>query len=150
MPIDNPTGPSSGRPLVLFDGVCNLCSAAVQWLIARDPDARLRYASLQSGAARAALEKVGAPGPGSLPDSIVFIDDEGVHVRSAAAIRIASKLGLPYSLLRGALLVPRPIRDALYRFVARNRYRWFGRREVCMRPSPDLASRFLDADEVTP
>jgi predicted DCC family thiol-disulfide oxidoreductase YuxK len=97
----------------------------------------------------AALEKVGAPGPGSLPDSIVFIDDEGVHVRSAAAIRIASKLGPPYSILRGALLVPRPIRDALYRFVARNRYRWFGRREVCMRPSPDLASRFLDADEVT-
>ena len=83
----------------------------------------------------------------SLPDSIVFVDEVGVHVRSTAALRIGVSLGLPYSLGKVAFLVPRPIRDMVYEWIARNRYRWFGRRDVCMRPTPELASRFLDADE---
>jgi predicted DCC family thiol-disulfide oxidoreductase YuxK len=136
-----------GHPLVLFDGVCNLCNAAVQWLIERDPDGRLHYASLQSVAAREALTAAGVDDPTTLPDSIVLIDDAGVHVRSTAALRIAGELGFPYNLSRAALLIPRVLRDVLYHVVARYRYRWFGRRDMCMRPTPELASRFRDADE---
>lgn len=134
-------------PIVLFDGVCNLCNETVRWLIERDPDARLRFASLQSDAAREALARHGIEDPNSLPDSFVVIDRQGVHVRSTAALRMAGHLGLPYSLARGALIVPRPVRDGVYRVVARNRYRWFGRRDTCMRPTPELARRFLDAHE---
>ena len=137
------------HPLVLFDGVCNLCNAVVQWLIERDVGARLRYASLQSEAARAALSAAGIQDPESLGDAIVFLDGAGVHVRSSAVIRIGAELGFPYSLGKVALLVPRPFRDAVYKTVARHRYRWFGRRDTCMRPTPELASRFLDADEPT-
>ena len=135
------------HPLVLFDGVCNLCNAVVQWLIERDPGGRLRYASLQSEAARAALHAAGVEDPEALGDSIVFVDGTGVHARSSAVIRIGAEIGFPYNLGKVALLVPRPLRDAVYKTVARRRYRWFGRRDTCMRPTPELASRFLDADE---
>lgn len=137
----------SKRPLVLFDGVCNLCNAAVQWLIERDEQGRLRYASLQSQAAHSALVEAGVEDPASLPDSIVLIDGSGVHVRSSAALRIGAELGFPYSLGKAALVVPRRLRDGVYRVVARNRYRWFGRRAVCTRPTPELSALFLDADE---
>ena len=137
------------HPTVLFDGVCNLCNATVQWLIARDAEGRLRYASLQSRAASAALIAARVEDLKSLGDSIVFLDGAGVHVRSSAVIRIGTELGFPYTLGKIALLVPRPIRDAVYEYVARNRYRWFGRRDTCMRPTPELASLFLDADEPT-
>ena len=144
-----PKQPPEPQSLVLFDGVCNLCNAAVQWLIARDSELRLRYASLQSEAARAALHAAGVEDPVALGDSIVFVDGSGVHVRSSAVIWIGAKLGFPYSLGKVTLLVPRPLRDAVYKYVARNRYRWFGRRAACMRPTPELASLFLDADEPT-
>lgn len=134
-------------PVVLFDGVCNLCNGAVQWLIERDDDGRLRFASLQSEAAARALRDAGVVDAATLPDSIVLIDEKGVHLRSTAALRIGATLGLPWSLGRIGLLVPRPLRDAVYSFIARRRYRWFGKRDACMRPTPDLASRFLDADE---
>jgi predicted DCC family thiol-disulfide oxidoreductase YuxK len=141
--------PPAAHPLVLFDGVCNLCNATVQWLIARDAEGRLRYASLQSKAAGAALIVAGVEDPKSLGDSIVFLDGAGVHVRSSAVIRIGAELGFPYTLGKIALLVPRPLRDAVYKTVARHRYRWFGRRDTCMRPTPELAALFLDADEPT-
>lgn len=133
------------HPVVLFDGVCNLCNRAVVWLLERDDEARLRFASLQSGAARELLQQSGVADPRTLPDSIVLVDHDRVHLRSTAALRIAGMLGFPYSLLRLALVVPRPLRDGVYNFIARHRYRWFGRRDVCMRPRPEWASRFLDA-----
>lgn len=142
-----PEDETPSRPVVLFDGVCNLCNSAVQWLIERDPEGRLSFASLQSRAARGVLAAAQVDDASKLPDSIVLVDQAGVHVRSAAALRIAGLLGFPYSLARIALLVPRPVRDAVYELVARNRYRWFGRRDVCMRPTPELAARFLDAGE---
>ncbi len=137
----------SEAPVVLFDGVCNLCNAAVQWLIERDEPGRLRFASLQSQAAGRVLRGAGVDDPSSLPDSIVFVDERGVHVQSTAALRIGARLGFPYTLGRVGLLVPRPLRDAVYAFIARRRYRWFGQRDTCMRPTPELAARFLDADE---
>jgi predicted DCC family thiol-disulfide oxidoreductase YuxK len=137
------------RPVILFDGVCNLCNASVRWVIERDTRAAFDFASLQSAAARRLLEAAGfGGGTDALPDAIVLIDRDGVHTGSTAAARIARRLSFPYWLL-GLLgtAVPAFIRDPLYRFVARNRYRWFGRRDSCARPAPGHAARFLDADE---
>ena len=136
------------RSIILFDGVCNLCNSAVQWVIERDKEGRFDFASLQSQAARRELESVIGPEEiAALPDSIVLVDSDGVHTRSAAALRIVRALGSPFALLSLGVVVPRPIRDAVYDWIARNRYRWFGRRDTCMTPTPDLAARFLDANE---
>ena len=136
------------RPIILFDGVCNLCNSAVQWVIERDKEGRFDFATLQSDAARRELGKVmDEKEIDALPDSIVLLDSDGVHVRSAAALRIVRGLRSPYVLLRLGIVLPRPIRDAVYDFIARNRYGWFGRRDTCMTPTPDFAARFLDAAE---
>ncbi|HEX9794070.1 MAG TPA: thiol-disulfide oxidoreductase DCC family protein [Planctomycetota bacterium] len=140
--------PADSRPLLLFDGVCNLCNATVRWVVARDRRQVLRFASLQSQAGGEALARAGVDP--SITDSVVLIDADGAHVQSSAALRTAGLLGLPWSLLRGFALVPRPLRDFVYRLVARNRYRWFGRTEACARPGPALAERFLDATEPPP
>ena len=137
-------GRPSAQPVVLFDGVCNLCNRAVVWLLEHDREQRLLFASLQSEAAAEVLRGAGVTDLEVLPDSIVLVDAEGVHVRSTAALRIGAMLGFPFSLGRVGWLVPRALRDAVYAYVARHRYRWFGRREVCMRPTPEWTARFLD------
>lgn len=133
------------EPLILYDGVCKLCHAAVRFVLARDRHARFRFAALDSPAARARLADAGARELRALPDSVVLIDGAGIHVRSTAALRIARALGFPWSLAFLAIVVPRPLRDALYDAIARRRYRWFGREEACPVPPPDVADRFLDA-----
>ena len=136
------------RPLILFDGVCNLCNSAVQRVIERDEGERFDFATLQSDAAHRELQSLlGAEEIEALPDSIVLIDSDGVHTRSAAALRIARTLGFPFALISLSVVVPRPIRDAIYDWIARNRYRWFGRQDRCMTPAPDLTARFLDDGE---
>lgn len=130
-------------PVILFDGICNLCQASVKWVIRNDPEGVFKMASLQSQAAQAILGERSV----AMPDSVVLVDEEGVHTESMAAIRVARRLGRPWWVARLGPLVPRPLRDAVYRFVARNRYRWFGRQDSCMVPTPELRSRFLDADE---
>lgn len=130
-------------PVVLFDGVCNLCNHSVQFIIARDPSARFRFATLDSAVARSLLDQLG--GRETLPDSIVLMDGGQLYTRSSAALRIARGLRFPWPLLYGLMVVPRPLRDMLYDLVARNRYRWFGKRDACMMPTPELKARFLDA-----
>jgi predicted DCC family thiol-disulfide oxidoreductase YuxK/uncharacterized membrane protein YphA (DoxX/SURF4 family) len=132
-------------PILLFDGVCNLCNASVNFVIDHDPKGRFRFASLQSDAAERELERAGVAE--SLPDSVVLIDEKGVHTQSDAAIRVARRLGLPWSLLVVASVLPRSIRDPLYAWIARSRYRWFGRQTACRIPTPELQDRFLDAEE---
>lgn len=140
--------PDVQRPIILFDGVCNLCNTAVRWVLKRDKQERFDFAALQSQAARRELGKVLGPEEiQALPASIVLIDSDGVHIRSTASLRIARALGFPSSMLGWGVVVPRPIRDAIYDLIARRRYRWFGRRESCMTPSADVAARFLDGDE---
>jgi predicted DCC family thiol-disulfide oxidoreductase YuxK len=139
------------RPVILFDGVCNLCNSTVQWVIERDKEGQFDFATLQSDAARRELARaMDEKEIDALPDSIVLLDSDGVHVHSAAALRIARGLGSWFALIRLAIVLPRPIRDAVYNLIARNRYRWFGRRDTCMTPTPDLAARFLHADEPRP
>lgn len=129
-------------PVVLFDGVCNLCDAAVLFIIDRDPDARFRFAALQSGAAARLL--AGLPRPeGGDPESVFLLEDGKLYDRSTAALRIARRLRWPWKLAYALVAVPRPLRDAAYRFVARRRYRWFGRRDACRVPTPELRARFL-------
>jgi predicted DCC family thiol-disulfide oxidoreductase YuxK len=137
-------GPSStpDGPILLFDGVCNLCNGAVQFIIRRDPCGRFRFAALQSDAAKALLQSAGA-GAGGLPDSMVLIEDGRLYTRSSAALRVARHLRFPWPLVRVFWIVPRPLRNWMYDFVARHRYRWFGRRDQCMLPTPELQARFL-------
>lgn len=147
MGASSPASKAAG-PVLLFDGVCNLCNAAVHWIIKRDVRRQFRFASLQSDAARRAVTRTDPTASfDSLPDSIVLIDQDGIHTHSAAALRVARRLGFPYSLAAVGMILPRGLRDAMYRVIARNRYRWFGRRDTCMVPTADLANRFLDSDE---
>ena len=129
-------------PVVLFDGVCNLCNGIVRFVIARDPDAHFQFAALTSDAAARLLDGVAHPDPA--PDSVVLIDDGRVYTRSDAALRIARSLTFPWPVAYALIVFPRAWRDAAYDVIARHRYRWFGRREVCMVPSPAVRSRFLD------
>jgi len=133
------------QAIVLFDGVCNLCRASVRFVLARDPRGRLRFASLQSARARALLAPHGLP-PEAL-SSVVLLEGGRAYTRSTALLRIARRLRPPWPLLYAAIVLPRPLRDALYDFVARHRLRWFGRREVCSLPEPAARERFLDAGE---
>ena len=131
--------------IILFDGVCNLCSGMVRFVIARDPHARCRFAALQSEAARAACAKVGYELPAfDTPSTIVVIEGGRALERSDAALAIARRMSFPWPMFGVFRVLPRGLRDALYRFVARNRYRWFGRAEACMVPRAELQERFLD------
>jgi predicted DCC family thiol-disulfide oxidoreductase YuxK len=131
--------------IILFDGACNLCSGAVRFVIARDPHAQCRFASLQSDAARAACAKVGYDLPASAtPSTIVVIEGGRALERSDAVLAIARRMRFPWPVLGVFGVLPRGLRDVLYGFVARNRYRWFGRAEACMAPRAELQERFLD------
>ena len=132
-------------PLILFDGECSLCNGFVQFVIRRDPGASFHFAALRSGAARRALEAAGVRA--ELPDSIVLVADGRVRIRSAAALAILRGLGRLWPLLSVLLVVPRPVRDWIYDWIARNRVRWFGRQSSCWIPTPELRARFADAEE---
>jgi predicted DCC family thiol-disulfide oxidoreductase YuxK len=129
--------------VILFDGVCNLCNGFVRFVIARDPGAHFRFGPLQSEAAQ---RLIGAARiPGTVPDSVVLVEDGRAWTESSAALRVFRRLRFPWPLAFVFVLVPPPLRNWVYRVVARNRYRWFGRREVCMVPTADVKNRFLDA-----
>ena len=126
--------------LILFDGVCNLCSGFVQFVIRHDPTGRFRFAALQSEAGRAVLAAHGfdASAVAAEPDSVLLEQNGTLYTHSTAVLRIAQGLGGPWRLLAAGYLLPRPWRDAAYRFVARHRYRWFGRQASCWLPTPEL------------
>lgn len=129
------------KPIVLFDGVCNLCNASVNRIIDRDPGDTFRFAALQSevGRSLAAEHGIDADRLGSL----VLIEDGQAYVRSTAALRIARRLNGPLRLLWPLVIVPAPLRDLVYRLVANNRYRLFGKRDRCRLPTEQDRARFL-------
>ena len=130
-------------PIILFDGVCNLCNGFVQFLIRHDAPGQFRFAALQSAAGQELLRAHQLPAPPE-PDSVVLVADGQAYTHSAAALGILARLGGPWAVLaRAGRLVPGPWRDALYRLIARYRYRWFGRQAACWLPTPELQSRFL-------
>jgi predicted DCC family thiol-disulfide oxidoreductase YuxK len=129
--------------IVVFDGVCNLCNWVVQLIIRHDPDGYFQFASLQSEAGKTLLESHGVSTV--QPESVVLVRDGRVFTMSDAALEITRDLGFPLSMLYPLIVLPKGFRDWVYKIVARNRYRWFGRRDACMMPTPDLKRRFLDA-----
>ncbi len=130
------------RPVLLFDGVCNLCNGLVQWVIERDPEGEFRFAALQSDAGQTLLERHDLPTDDY--DTFVMVAGDEYYTKSTAALRVLKGLGLPYSLLYPFVVVPRVVRDRVYDLVAEHRYGWFGRRDSCMRPTPERESRFLE------
>ncbi|MBU6159258.1 MAG: thiol-disulfide oxidoreductase DCC family protein [Bacteroidetes bacterium] len=128
--------------LVLFDGVCNLCNHSVQLLLKIDSKKKLVFGSLQSEKAKSLLTDHGID-PNQM-NSIVFLKEEKAYTESDAVLHICKTIGGVWQIAYLFILIPRFIRDALYRFIARHRYRWFGKRESCMLPSPELKNRFID------
>jgi predicted DCC family thiol-disulfide oxidoreductase YuxK len=128
--------------IILFDGVCNLCNGAVQFIIKRDKKQQFRFASLQGKAGNEFLKKFDLPA--NIYDSFILLEGDKVYKRSTAALRIAKNLSGGWKLLYGLMIVPRFIRDVVYNIIAKNRYKWFGKRNECMIPSPELKDRFLD------
>lgn len=135
--------PASLPATILFDGVCNLCNGFVQFVIRHDSAGRFRFAALQSAAGQDLLAGHGAPPTAPDPESVLLLDGGRLYSHSAAVLRIAQSLGWPWRLAAVGWALPGPWRDALYRFVARHRYRWFGRQESCLLPTPALQARFL-------
>lgn len=133
----------SRHPILYFDGVCNLCNASVKWIIKRDKKAIFRFASLQSQAGQVILQSQAVQLP-QLPDSVILEVNGKVFTKSTAVIKTLSILGGVYKLSVIAWLVPQFIRDAVYDYIARNRYKWYGKKDACMVPTPELKSRFLD------
>lgn len=131
------------RPVVLFDGVCNLCDAAVLFVIDRDRAGAFRFAALQSEAGVRLLRERGRAAVVGEPESLLLVEGTEVYASSDALLRIARRLDGPWPLLGSLVLVPRFLREAAYRFVAHRRYRWFGRTTVCRTPAPGLGERFL-------
>ena len=129
------------HPTILFDGVCNLCNASVQFIIARDTAKRFRFASRESDTGRDLLKSHGLDP--NRDDTIVLIQHNRVYLRSTAALHIARQLHWPWPLLFTLILIPRFLRDWAYNRIAANRYRWFGKSDTCPVPSDDLKDRFL-------
>lgn len=130
------------KPIVLFDGVCNLCNSSVQTLIKMDSEGKFRLASLQSEVGQSLLEKFALPKEEL--SSVVLIDKEKAYLRSDVPLEVMRKLGGGWQLFYVFKIIPRFLRDAIYNFIAQNRYRWFGKQEACMMPTADIRQRFLE------
>ncbi|WP_106766714.1 thiol-disulfide oxidoreductase DCC family protein [Paenibacillus faecalis] len=128
--------------IVLIDGVCHMCQGLTKFIIERDPAGLFKFASLQSDIARYMLRQGGLPE--ETMETVVVVENNTYYTRSAAALRIIRRLSFPWRLLYGFIIIPRPLRDLIYKWVAKNRYRWFGKDEACMIPTPDIRSRFLE------
>lgn len=132
----------NNSPVILFDGVCNLCNGAVQFVIKHDEKGQFRFASLQGEHGQQLLKQYNLS-PVDL-DSFVLIQGDVAYSKSTAALLVAKQLKGVVKSLYVFRIIPAFIRDGIYNFIARNRYRWFGRKESCMIPSVDLRARFLN------
>jgi predicted DCC family thiol-disulfide oxidoreductase YuxK len=132
----------SHEPILIFDGVCVLCSRSVRFVLRHDRNKRFRFATTQSETGHMLMAERGLDAAN--PASVVLIDGPLTFVESAAAIRVLRSLGFGWRAVAGVMwLVPRPLRDMVYRGIAKRRYRWFGQRDTCYLPQPDDATRFL-------
>ncbi len=135
------TNPDIKSPVLLFDGVCNLCNASVQWILKRDRKGVFKFAALQSDTGQMLLRQFGFSEKNF--DTVVLVTDGRIFTRSDAALEIVQRIGGVWSLLAVFKIIPRSIRDTIYDWVARNRYRWFGKKEECMLPRPEWRERFV-------
>lgn len=135
----------SRHALLLFDGVCNLCNGFVNFVLDHDPEGYFLLGALQSESARPYLRAF-AVDPEAV-DTVVLIEEGQLYTRSTAALRVLRRLEVPWPLLYGFIAVPSPVRDWVYDRIAANRYEWFGRRDQCRVPTPELQARFLKEPE---
>jgi len=132
---------TSGKIIILFDGVCNLCNGAVQFIIKRDPSSKFLFSSLQSEYGQSQLLKFGLDP--MILHSIIVLENEKIYERSDAALKITSRLSQPWPFLKIFWILPRFFRDWVYDLIAKNRYKMFGKKDNCMIPTPDTRARFL-------
>lgn len=128
-------------PIVIFDGVCELCNSSVDFIVKHEKRPDLKFSANQNPPGRRILKSFGED-----PDSvstIYFLENGKLYQRSTAALRIARHLRFPYNLLYGFIIVPAFLRNIVYRWIARNRYRWFGKKDSCRIPTPEEQARFL-------
>lgn len=128
-------------PVVLFDGVCNFCNGAVNFVIRHDREKKFHFAPLQSDYGK---QKRAEFGIGDHIDSIILIEDSKAYIHSTGGLRLAKGLGFPWSVLYAFIIVPCPIRDWFYKLFAKYRYKLFGKKDVCMMPTPEIKERFLN------
>ena len=129
------------RRIIFFDGVCNLCNWSVMFIIKHDKRCIYSFASLQSEFAKDQLKHVN--GQDIKYDSVVYLEDNLMFAQSDATLKIGVGFGGMWKLMGVFKIIPKQLRDGIYKIIAKNRYRWFGKRKECMVPSKELASRFL-------
>lgn len=138
------SGSEQGKPILFFDGVCGLCNRFVDLMLKADSRNRFRYAPLQGETAQRVLgPQDQAQTQAGDPDSFVFLENDRRYEQSSAVLLALRRLGGAWRLVALLYVFPRPVRDIVYRIVARNRYRWFGRRAECRLPTPEERDRFL-------
>ncbi len=131
------------KKLVLFDGVCNLCNSSVQYVIKHDKKDKFMFAALQSKVGKQIIESHSID-TNKLDSILLYTPDKGIAHKSTAALKVASQLGFPTNLISIFLIVPAFIRNWVYDFIAKKRYKWYGKKEACMIPTPELRSKFFD------
>jgi len=127
--------------LIVFDGVCNLCNGLVQFIIKRDKKKQFKFTQLQSAFAQEIVSGLGLSG--TELSTVVYVNNGRYYWKSTAVLNILNDLGGCWSLWYGLMIIPSVIRDGIYDLVAKRRYRWFGRQESCMVPTPEIMDRFL-------
>jgi predicted DCC family thiol-disulfide oxidoreductase YuxK len=130
------------KQLILFDGVCNLCNSTINYVIKCDKNNVFMFATLQSDVGKEIIKQFNLD-TSTIDSSLLYSKENGLKVKSSAALIIASKLGFPRNLLVVFYIVPPFIRNWVYDYIAKNRYKWFGKKEQCMIPTPELKSKFL-------
>ena len=129
------------KAIILFDGICNLCNGAVQTVIKHDPDGKFQFASLQSDEGQRLLQQYQLPVNNFT--SFVLIQNGNVYTKSTGALKVAKQINGWWKLLSFFIILPKFIRDPVYNWIANNRYKWFGKKDECMIPTPELKARFL-------
>lgn len=131
------------KKLILFDGVCNLCNVSVLYVIKRDKKNVFMFAPLQSDVGKQIIQHYNLD-PSKTDSILLYEHEKGISYRSTAAIKIASKLGFPTNILVIFFIIPTFIRNWIYDYIAKNRYKWYGKKEECMIPTPELKVKFLE------
>lgn len=132
---------NQAKNIIFFDGVCNLCNSSVQWIIKNDKNEVFHFASLQSDFGQQLLKERNLDSNNF--NSFLFLKEGVLYDKSSAALQVAKLLRFPFFILYAFIAVPKFFRDAVYGYIAENRYIWFGKKDACMIPSPDLKKRFL-------
>ncbi len=132
----------TGKKIILFDGLCNLCDSLVQFVIKHDQQDQFRFVAIQSELGQKILLHIGIHNK-HIDTVVLYIPGKAYYTKSNAAIQIAKSLGGFFHLGTVFRILPTPLRNWVYDFVAAKRYKWYGKKEVCMLPTPELASKFL-------